>query len=61
MVKLGLQRQEGERAVKEFKAKKAAGFSKGGSVNSASRRGDGIATKGKTKGTMITMRNGGKC
>ena len=22
---------------------------------------DGIATKGKTKGTMITMRNGGKC
>jgi hypothetical protein len=22
---------------------------------------DGIATKGKTKGTMITMKNGGKC
>ena len=61
MVKLGLQRQEGERAVKEFKAKKAAGFSKGGSVNSASRRGDGIATKGKTKGTMVKMNYGGKC
>jgi hypothetical protein len=36
-------------------------FSKGGSVNSASRRGDGIATKGKTKGTMIKMNYGGKC
>jgi len=36
-------------------------FKSGGSVNSASRRADGIATKGKTKGTMIAMRNGGKC
>jgi hypothetical protein len=36
-------------------------FAKGGSVNSASRRGDGIATKGKTKGTMIKMNYGGKC
>jgi hypothetical protein len=61
MLKLGLQRQEGERAVKDFKAKKAAGFSKGGSVGSASRRADGIATKGKTKGTMVKMNYGGKC
>ena len=33
----------------------------GGSVSSASSRADGCATKGKTKGTMITMKNGGKC
>ena len=33
----------------------------GGSVSSASGRADGCATKGKTKGTMITMKNGGKC
>ena len=59
MVKLGLQRQEADRAMKDFKAKKAAGFSKGGSVGSASRRADGIATKGKTKGTMIAMCGGG--
>jgi hypothetical protein len=61
MLKLGLQRQEGERAVKDFKAKKDAGFSKGGSVGSASRRADGIATKGKTRGTMVKMNYGGKC
>jgi hypothetical protein len=41
--------------------KSAFGMKSGGSVGSASRRGDGIATKGKTKGTMITMKNGGKC
>ena len=52
MVKLGLQRQEGERAVKEFKAKKAQGYASGGSVGSASRRADGIATKGKTRCKM---------
>jgi hypothetical protein len=33
----------------------------GGSVSSASSRADGCATKGKTKGTMITMKYGGKC
>ena len=33
----------------------------GGKVSSASKRADGCATKGKTKGTMIAMRNGGKC
>ena len=33
-------------------------FAKGGSASS---RADGCATKGKTKGTMITMRNGGMC
>jgi hypothetical protein len=34
--------------------------SKMGSVKSSSNR-DGIATKGKTKGKMIAMKNGGKC
>jgi hypothetical protein len=34
---------------------------KGGSVSSASKRADGIATKGKTRGTMIAMYGGGKC
>ena len=37
------------------------GYKKGGSVSSASKRADGCITKGKTKGTMITMRNGGMC
>jgi hypothetical protein len=48
-------------------ASKAHGMKKGGVA--ASKMGavktgktpDGIATKGKTKGTMIAMRNGGKC
>jgi len=35
------------------------GYKKGGSVNSASKRADGIATKGKTRGTMIAMCGGG--
>ena len=59
MVKLGLQRQEAERAMRDFKAKKAQGYASGGSVSSASRRADGIATKGKTKGKMIAMCGGG--
>ena len=37
------------------------GYKKGGSVSSASKRADGCCTKGKTKGTMIAMKNGGKC
>jgi hypothetical protein len=39
----------------------STGLKKGGSVSKASSRGDGIATKGKTRGTMITMKNGGMC
>lgn len=35
------------------------GYSKGGKVSSASKRADGIAIKGKTKGTMIAMCGGG--
>lgn len=39
-------------------------YKKGGKVksgSSASKRADGIASKGKTKGKMIKMRMGGKC
>ena len=38
---------------------KSMGFAKGGKVSSASKRGDGCITKGKTKGKMITMKGGG--
>ena len=61
MLKLGLQRQEAARAMKDFKAKKTVGMKSGGSVSSASSRADGCATKGKTKGTMVKMNYGGKC
>jgi hypothetical protein len=37
------------------------GYASGGSVGSASKRADGCATKGKTKGTMVKMNYGGKC
>jgi hypothetical protein len=37
------------------------GYAGGGKVASASKRADGCATKGKTKGSMITMYGGGKC
>ena len=32
---------------------------KGGKISSASKRADGCATKGKTRGTMVTMKGGG--
>jgi hypothetical protein len=34
-------------------------YKKGGKVSSASKRADGCAQRGKTKGTMITMKGGG--
>jgi hypothetical protein len=37
----------------------APAFKKGGSVGSASKRADGIATKGKTKGAQVKMKSGG--
>jgi hypothetical protein len=37
------------------------GMARGGKVSSASKRADGIATKGKTKGMMVKMNYGGKC
>jgi hypothetical protein len=36
-------------------------FAKGGSVSSASSRGDGCAIRGKTKGTISKMKSGGMC
>ena len=47
----------------EKRKKQAAGepMKKGGKVSSASSRADGCAVKGKTRGTMITMKNGGMC
>ncbi len=43
------------------RAVSSEGMASGGKVSSASRRADGCATKGKTKGTMIKMNYGGKC
>jgi hypothetical protein len=56
--------EEAKRDVEDEKVRskiKAAGYASGGKVSSASKRADGIATKGKTKGTMIKMNYGGKC
>ena len=39
--------------VKEYEAYKDAGYKKGGSVSSASKRADGCAVKGKTKGRFV--------
>jgi len=44
---------------KKEMASKTKKYAKGGSVGSASRRADGIAKKGKTKGTMVKMSKGG--
>ena len=50
-----MQYAKGEKSEKaKMPMKKMA---KGGYVKSA----DGIASKGKTKGTMVTMKRGGKC
>jgi hypothetical protein len=43
------------------RAQRAEKKAKGGIVKSASSRADGIAKKGKTKGTMVKMAGGGKC
>lgn len=44
--------EEQNQAAKE-RLKKAGKFSKGGSVSSASKRADGCATKGKTRGKIV--------
>ena len=49
-------RQSYKRATREAQAdekRKAMGMKKGGSVGSASKRADGIATRGKTRGRMV--------
>jgi len=56
--------EEAKKDVEDEKVRskiKAMGYASGGKVGSASKRADGCATKGKTKGTMIKMNYGGKC
>jgi len=59
--------KEGSKADMAMDKKQMMGMKKGGGVKkmaaggSASSRADGIASKGKTKGTMIKMAYGGKC
>jgi hypothetical protein len=48
-----------EKKPADKKMPPAKPYAKGGSVSSASKRADGCAVKGKTKGTMITMKGGG--
>ena len=57
-----LAKHAGMPASKAHKGLKAGGMaaSKMGAVKTG-KTPDGIATKGKTKGTMIAMKNGGKC
>jgi hypothetical protein len=50
---------EKKRIVGEMKMAKG-GMTKMGSVKTAAPSKDGIATKGKTKGTMVTMKSGGR-
>ena len=50
---------KGESMTKLSKGGVAA--SKMGAVKTAAPSRDGVATKGKTKGTMIAMKRGGKC
>jgi len=50
---------EKKRIVGEMKMAKG-GMTKMGSVKTAAPSRDGIATKGKTKGTMVTMKSGGR-
>ena len=57
--------QEGSKADMASDKKQMMGMKKGGMKKmamggSASSRADGVATKGKTKGTMIGMKMGGK-
>ena len=50
---------EQKKIDKAYEASRTTPYAGGGSVGSASRRADGIAVKGKTKGTMIAMCGGG--
>ena len=57
--------QEGSKADMVSDKKQMMGMKKGGmkkmaAGGSASARADGVVSKGKTKGTMISMKNGGK-
>jgi hypothetical protein len=47
-------------ASKAHKGLKSGGMTSMGAVKTGSKP-DGVAVKGKTKGTMVTMKSGGKC
>ena len=47
-----------EKAYNRIMPPEAAGMKKGGSVSSASKRADGIAQRGKTRGTMVACGGG---
>lgn len=51
--------QEGSKADMASDKKQMAGMKKGGMTKMA--KGGGIESKGKTKGTMVVMKKGGKC
>jgi hypothetical protein len=54
--------EEAKKDVEDEKVRskiKSMGYASGGKVGSASKRADGCATKGKTKGTMVSMKGGG--
>lgn len=44
--------------AREYEAYNEAGYKKGGKVSSASKRADGIAQRGKTRGTMVMCGGG---
>jgi hypothetical protein len=52
-------RENQAKLEKAYEASRTTLKAKGGKISSASKRGDGIATKGKTRGTMVTMCGGG--
>jgi len=62
MAKGGMHKMPDGKMMKNSAMKKMAGggMTSMGKVKTG-KTPDGIATKGKTKGTMITMKNGGKC
>jgi hypothetical protein len=52
--------KEGSKADMALDKKQMMGMKKGGACKKMA-RGGGIESKGKTKGKMVTMKNGGKC
>ena len=57
MMAMMMAKKRGMGAAPTMAPRMAPGMAKGGSASS---RADGVASKGKTKGTMISMKNGGK-
>ena len=51
--------EQNERAYERSRTTPMKGMAAGGKVGSASKRADGIASKGKTRGTIVAMCGGG--